>query len=92
MTAYRQEALACAAAMLDGPKRPRDLKPAMPNAAKILFRNVYGWFRRTEHGVYAVTEAGRAAVGRWPQAPVRTGGSETAIPPDRSARDDRLPS
>lgn len=26
MTAYRQEAIACAAAMADGPKRPRDLK------------------------------------------------------------------
>jgi hypothetical protein len=92
MTAYRQEALACAAAMLDGPKRPRDLKHAMPNAAKILFRNVYGWFRRTEHGVYAVTEAGRAAVLRWPPPSARSGGSEKAIPRDRSARDGRLPS
>lgn len=27
MTAYRQDALKCAAALLDGPKRPRDLTP-----------------------------------------------------------------
>ncbi|CAN5291023.1 DUF2161 domain-containing phosphodiesterase [soil metagenome] len=65
MTAYRQEALACAAAMVDGPKRPRDLRPQMPNALKILRRNVYGWFVRAEHGVYDITAAGRAALDRW---------------------------
>ncbi len=51
MTAYRQEALACAAALADGQKRPRDLKPGMPNAPKILLHNVYGWFLRTDRGV-----------------------------------------
>jgi hypothetical protein len=55
MTAYRQDALACAAAMADGPKRPRDLKTISPRAAKILDDddNVYGWFARAERGVYA---------------------------------------
>lgn len=66
MTAYRQEALACARAMVDGPRRPRDLKPGLPNAAKILHRNVYGWFARAERGVYELTDAGRAAIERWP--------------------------
>lgn len=65
MTAYRQEALACAAAMTDGPKRPRDLRPAMPNALKILRRNVYGWFSRASHGVYDLTPAGREALTHW---------------------------
>ena len=65
MTAYRQDALACAAAMADGPKRPRDLKPQTPNALKILRRNVYGWFVRAEHGVYDITTDGRAALARW---------------------------
>ena len=46
MTAYRQQALACAAALARTPARPRDLKPAMPDAPKILLRNVYGWFTR----------------------------------------------
>lgn len=32
MTAYRQEALACAAALREGPLRPRDLAPAVPRA------------------------------------------------------------
>jgi len=67
MTAYRQEALACAAMLVDGPKRPRDLRPANPNAQKILHRNVYGWFAKQERGVYALTDAGQAALQRWPQ-------------------------
>lgn len=62
MTAYRQEALACAAAMADGPKRPRDLKVLSPRAARILLHNYYGWFARAERGIYALTEIGRAAV------------------------------
>ncbi|MBZ9768693.1 DUF2161 family putative PD-(D/E)XK-type phosphodiesterase [Mesorhizobium sp. CA6] len=66
MTAYRQEALACAAAMVDGPKRPRDLKTLSPRAASILLHNYYGWFARAERGVYALTEAGLAAIGPLP--------------------------
>lgn len=67
MTAYRQQALACAAALAEGPKRPRDLRPGAPKAASILRRNVYGWFLRAERGVYDLTEAGRLALERWPQ-------------------------
>lgn len=73
MTAYRQEALTCAAELAGGPKRPRDLKPAAPNAPKILFRNVYGWFSRLERSVYDLTDSGRQALERWPQ--------ETCTPP-----------
>lgn len=68
MTAYRQQALGCAAAMKDGPVRPRDLKPAYPDAATILSRNVYGWFERVERGLYRLTSAGLAALDRWPGA------------------------
>ncbi len=67
MTAYRQQALACASALSDGPRRVRDLRAEMPDAAKILQRNVYGWFDRAERGVYALTKAGHAALRRWPQ-------------------------
>jgi hypothetical protein len=69
MTAYRQQALACAAALLQGPQRVRDLRPEIPDAPKILLNNVYGWFDRAERGVYALTEAGHAALKRWPQQP-----------------------
>ena len=68
MTAYRQQALACAAALAGGPQRPRDLKAALPDVAKILQGNVYGWFERLERGVYGVTVAGRGALERWPVA------------------------
>jgi len=66
MTAYRQQALACAAALSDGPRRPRELKATMPDAPKILLGNVYGWFSRVERGVYALTDLGREALIRWP--------------------------
>ena len=65
MTAYRQEALLCAARMRDGPQRPRDLRPEAPRAAAILKRNVYGWFARVARGTYALTPAGEGALRRW---------------------------
>jgi hypothetical protein len=70
MTAYRQQALAGAAALAaadanGGPRRPRELRAIAPDAPKILRHNVYGWFARRERGVYALTEAGRAALVRW---------------------------
>ena len=68
MTAYRQRALACAAALAQGPRRPRDLKADIPDAPKILRGNVYGWFAPVERGVYTLAESGRAALLRWPQS------------------------
>jgi hypothetical protein len=65
MTAYRQQALDCAEAMRDGPKRPRDLRPTAPDAGGIMLRNVYGWFERVERGCYGLTDAGRSALERW---------------------------
>jgi hypothetical protein len=65
MTAYRQQALACAATLSRAPARPRDLKSSIPDAAKILQRNVYGWFVRVERGRYGLSDAGIAALVRW---------------------------
>jgi hypothetical protein len=80
MTAYRQQALACAAALLRGPRRVRDLRPDIPDAPKILLHNVYGWFDRAERGVYALTEAGHAALIRWPQQPSEISGVLDSAP------------
>ena len=66
MTAYRQRALACAASLLGKPGRPRELRDIAPDAPRILLRNVYGWFERTERGVYRLTVLGEAALLRWP--------------------------
>lgn len=67
MTAYRQQALGCAAALASGPQRVRDIRTGVPDAGKILLSNVYGWFERLDRGVYGLTDAGREALQRWPQ-------------------------
>lgn len=89
MTAYRQQALGCAAALEAGPLRVREIRYGVPDAGKILISNVYGWFERLDRGVYGLTEAGREALRRWPQPDTPTG--EPARPikepkPDRGAK------
>lgn len=68
MTAYRQQALACAALLRAGPGRVVDLRAVAPDAGSILRRNVYGWFERCRRGVYQLTAAGEAALRQWPEA------------------------
>jgi len=80
MTAYRQQALACPSALSRGPRRVRELRPEIPDAQKILLHNVYGWFDRAERGVYVLTDAGHAALKRWPQTPVDFAGAGDSIP------------
>lgn len=82
MTAYRQQALACAAAMASSPQRPRDLKPSFPDAQKILRRNVYGWFERSARGVYALTDTGRSALASWLPGAADCGMAEGALAGD----------
>ena len=65
MTAYRQQALCIAHALVAGPLRPRDLKPTAPDAGSILLRNTYGWFERVEKGVYALALSGHDALRVW---------------------------
>jgi len=63
MTAYRQQALDCAAALAIGPCTTRELAAITPMAPSIVLRNVYGWFERVSRGRYRLTEAGRIASG-----------------------------
>jgi hypothetical protein len=65
MTAYRQQTLAVANAIARTRSRPRDLRILAPDAAKILRRNVYGWFERIERGLYGLTSSGHAALLTW---------------------------
>jgi len=62
MTAYRQDCITCAKAMLEQPLSPKQLKTLVARAPTILRRNVYGWFVRERRGLYGLTELGRAAV------------------------------
>ncbi|TIX88013.1 DUF2161 family putative PD-(D/E)XK-type phosphodiesterase [Rhizobium sp. P44RR-XXIV] len=66
MTAYRQQALVCAAALENGVQRPKDMRASAPKAPQILRDNVYGWFERVDRGIYALTELGAEALKRWP--------------------------
>src|SRR5262249_8240651 len=68
MTADRQQARASAALVRTGPGQPRELRPVVPDAGRILLRNVYGWFERTQRGVYRLTAVGEAALRRWGDA------------------------
>ena len=64
MTAYRQEAIRCAARLDAGPATLRAIRAGgdLPNAARILQTNVYGWFERIERGVYVLSPRGRHAL------------------------------
>jgi hypothetical protein len=68
VTAYRQEALRCA--MLIERAGRATLKALretglVPNAPRILQRDVYGWFRRLERATYILTERARQDIGRF---------------------------
>jgi hypothetical protein len=62
VTAYRQDALRCAA-FLDraGPTKASVLKTetGVENAARILQQDHYGWFQRVERGIYELTPNGK---------------------------------
>lgn len=65
MTAYRQDALKCAAHLnAQGPSRIRDVKAAtkVDRAPAIFHDNVYGWFDKVERGVYQLSKAGQSAL------------------------------
>lgn len=71
VTAYRQDALRCARALaLSGPMRLAALRSTagVPRAARILQRNVYGWFARLERGTYALTAEGGQALLRFAES------------------------
>jgi hypothetical protein len=71
VTAYRQDALRCARVLAHGGPMPvGTLRAAagVPRAARILQRNVYGWFDRIERGTYRLTPEGDQALSRFAEA------------------------
>lgn len=65
VTAYREEALRIAWLLsTQGPCTPRELRDrgTTSKTQRILYDNVYGWFERTGHGVYALGATGQAAL------------------------------
>jgi hypothetical protein len=68
VTAYRQDALRCAAHLAElGPCRGRDVAAAtgVATATRLMADNHYGWFERVEKGIYALTEAGQEGLTHW---------------------------
>jgi hypothetical protein len=58
----------------------KDLRTEIPDAGKILLHNVYGWFDRAERGIYVLTDAGHAALKRWPQQPLDLSAAGNSAP------------
>jgi hypothetical protein len=72
VTAYRQEALRCAALLAaQGAMTIAALRAAddVPNAGKILQKDYYGWFERVERATYALTAEGKRGLARFVPAP-----------------------
>jgi hypothetical protein len=68
VTAYRQEALRCAILIERGGRASlKALRETglVPNAPRILQRDVYGWFRRLQRATYALTDRARQDIGRF---------------------------
>ena len=71
VTAYRQEALRCALLIrLGGHANIKMLRETgvVPNASKILQRDVYGWFRRRERATYELTDRAQQDIDRFAAA------------------------
>jgi hypothetical protein len=65
VTAYREEALACARVLAGGgAMRGSAVRDAagVVRAGVVLRDNVYGWFERVERGVYGISDKGREAL------------------------------
>lgn len=66
VTAYRERSLLCAAALqaARGPLPLRELRErtGCAGVSQLMQHNVYGWFRRHQRGVYALTPEGEAAL------------------------------
>jgi hypothetical protein len=86
ITAYRQAALRCAAALREaggGPLSVRAVREGAgaEEAGRILYRNVYGWFEPVGRDLYRLTEHGArelAALG--PRAGIAPAAAPAAVP------------
>lgn len=68
VTAYRQDALKCAAHLAEhGATKGADVAAAtgVPGATRLMRDNHYGWFDKVEKGVYALSDAGSEGLKHW---------------------------
>lgn len=65
VTAYRQDAMKCAAFLINSGASKGALvakETGVSKATQMMAHNHYGWFFRVETGIYDITDAGRAAL------------------------------
>lgn len=64
MTAYRQDALRCAAALAEGARKGAEVAAGagVARATTLMRDDHYGWFERLAKGVYALSPKGQAAL------------------------------
>ncbi len=68
VTAYRQDALRCAAHLAqNGPTKGAEVARAtdVSGATRLMANNHYGWFERVEKGIYTLTPAGAEGLKHW---------------------------
>ncbi len=68
VTAYRQDALRCAAHLAQhGPTKGAEVARAtdVASATRLMANNHYGWFERVEKGVYTLTPTGAEGLKHW---------------------------
>lgn len=68
VTAYRQDALKCAAHLAEhGACKGADVAKStgVAEATRLMRTNHYGWFDKVEKGVYALTDAGQEGLKHW---------------------------
>ncbi|SDW71121.1 hypothetical protein SAMN05444358_1011564 [Ruegeria halocynthiae] len=68
VTAYRQDALRCAAHLAEhGATKGADVAKAtgVTAATRLMYDNHYGWFEKVEKGVYALSVAGQEGLKHW---------------------------
>ncbi len=71
VTAYRQDALRCAAHLAEHGDCKGSVvarATAVPRATRIMADNHYGWFRRVEKGIYALTDQGTEGLIHWAES------------------------
>ncbi|MBO9433505.1 hypothetical protein J7394_04780 [Ruegeria sp. R13_0] len=68
VTAYRQDALKCAAHLAEhGACKGAEVAKStgVAEATRLMRTNHYGWFEKVEKGVYALTDAGQEGLKHW---------------------------
>ena len=68
VTAYRQDALKCAAHLVEhGATKGAEVAQAthVTGATRLMYDNHYGWFEKVEKGVYTLSGAGKEGLKHW---------------------------